>query len=148
MRTCLFVLSLALLTSGCKPKSAPTPPPAVAQQQPEHDPRSAPAPHVAPGDKPEKSEKPKKDDKPDLGLPWSEGTANKKLIGLTDDEVKALIGKPDHVSPSSDLQFTEWRYTQNKWLSPPEGSTDLRPTGFVLCMRGGKARQIYRLPPY
>jgi hypothetical protein len=103
------LLLLALL-AGCNPPS----------------PTSAPAPAPA------------LTEKPADGPPWSEGTANQKLKGLTDEEVKALCGAPESVGPPPDGSAERmWGYPAKKFITPAEGSKRTENRGmFVYFVRG------------
>ncbi|AWM40304.1 hypothetical protein C1280_27075 [Gemmata obscuriglobus] len=81
-----------------------------------------------------------------MGLPWSEGTATKKLIGLTDDEVKALLGKPNSSGLDTDGIHTLWIYWEPKWLKPTESSIDRSPTGMFIQLKDGIVRGVQRRP--
>lgn len=83
---------------------------------------------------------PDKKGKAELGLPWSEGTANQKLIGLTDDEVEALIGKPDSKGPDPTAPaWTQWIYSEKKWIKASDGSA----TAMGLVLAKGRVRSVY-----
>lgn len=127
MRSVVLLAFALLISSGCGKPAKPTEAPPASPAEP--DPKIAPAPRAADGP------------------PWSEGTANAKIVGLTDDEVTALLGKPKNVAPHSDGSAKKlWRYDEKKWLKPdPQYPQHTTPTGMFVVMDKGRAVGVLRI---
>ncbi len=134
MRAYLF-LAIIVSLSGCNNGTTTekvTTAPARAEGPATEGPKGlAPTPHESPSG---------------LNLPWSEGTANEKLMGLTDDQLTELIGKPDAVH--QDPQYgdrRQWQYKAKKWLKPdPAWKDATEPTAMNVVLKNGKVIRVLR----
>lgn len=140
MRSIAFLATFLALAGCTSKKPATWAPDVVVAQAPAPEPVTAPQPS-APVPQPQPA-LPKKE----LGNPWSEGTANATLIGLTDDELIALIGEP--FSITADPRFgdrRQYHYTEKKWLKPdPADPSAKGPSGMNVILRNGKVILVWR----
>lgn len=109
----VLVLVAAAAVCGCNPKDVPASAPDVPPREKAMEPRPAPKGGVTAD-----------------GLPWTQADAQRKLKGMTKEQVVALFGKP------SEVWSTFYYYDEQKYLKADAGDRDQRPGGMSIQFNG------------